>query len=1509
MAKTVKIKKKENPFPIVAIGASAGGLEAMSELLKNLSVTTGMAYIYVQHLSPDHKSYLTSILSKVTKMKVQEIDNMELIKPNNVYVIPPNAGIKVTDGHIKLFPRSKGTSAISIDVLFSSLALTHKSNVIGIILSGYASDGIVGLKAIKEAGGITFAQDDSAQASSMPKSAIASGVVDYVLSPKQIAQELSLISKNGTLKNITKTKKEDTGYTKSDMGNLFELLNQERGIDFSYYKMPTIKRRLASRMSKTNSKTIADYEKLLLNDKTEQGLLYNDLLVNVTSFFRDAETFKYLKTTLLPRIIKNNKEGDTIRIWVPACSSGQEAYSIAMLITELQEKYSTKINVKIFATDISENKIHEARVGEYTAAELKPISKQYLNRFFVKRGESFQIIKELRDICVFAIHNILRDPPFSRMDFISCRNMLIYFESAAQKQVFNILHFALKEDGYLMLGKAETIGTPSLLFSSINKSFKIFSRKKNTRSKNIPELAPYFKPKPTESKRNNSSLKTSGTNATTVENAIDSVLLSNYIPACVVINKEMEVLQSKGPITTFLKFAVGKASLNILKMTRPEFSFELRNLIHKAIQTKKAVSKSGIEIKTESSLRKMTIEIRPLEINWNEPLFLILFTLQEKVEKIKSTVAGANINSDFKQKIKNLQLELSSLRTEMSSLIESHEKTFEELQASSEENVSANEEFQTLNEELETSKEEIEATNEELISTNQELQIRNDLLMEWQTYSEAIASTIHEPMLVLHTDFKVKSANKAFYEIFSLRPEETENKILFDLGNGQWNIPKLREQLNEIVDNNGSFKNVQVSGTFSEIGEKILLVNARFIIQKTIQEKLILLAVEDISEISGYYLKENTERKKAELKFRGLLESAPDAMVIVNSAGIIQLVNSQTEILFGFNRDEIFGKEIDLLLPSTTENSNQSFSDSLSENLKTRILGRAMDLFGQNKDGKKFPVEISLSQIETEEGQLISVAIRDISKQMRIEKELVEAKLFAEKAKEIAENAMMAKQQFLSNMSHEIRTPMNAILGFTKLIMKTGLTEKQIDFMNAIKTSGDSLIVLINDILDLAKTDSGKMEFEALPFKISDSIASMLHIFDAKIQENNLLFTKEYDENIPDVIIGDPIRLHQIILNLVSNAVKFTPAGEIKVSARLTSENENEVVVGFTVADTGIGIPPDQIDNIFENFQQATSSTSRIYGGTGLGLAIVKQLVEKQGGKVTLKSTLGKGSVFSFTLPFKKSSAQVKDDSDMITIDPEIKNIKVLIVEDVLLNQLLMKTILNDFGFEQDIAENGKVAIEKLKTKSYDIILMDLQMPEMNGFEATEYIRKKLKLNVPILALTADVTTVDFEVCKSVGMNDYIAKPVDEKLLYRKIVGLVKKPELNGQRKEKKYDRINKYKYIDLSRLTLITLSKPEFKVEMITLYMKQTPKLIAAMKQAFKEKDWAMLHSSVHKMIPSFSIMGISKSIEAMARKVQEAAYLKQNIEGLSDMISQIDIVCTGACLELNEELSLNKK
>ena len=412
----------------------------------------------------------------------------------------------------------------------------------------------------------------------------------------------------------------------------------------------------------------------------------------------------------------------------------------------------------------------------------------------------------------------------------------------------------------------------------------------------------------------------------------------------------------------------------------------------------------------------------------------------------------------------------------------------------------------------------------------------------------------------------------------------------------------------------------------------------------------------------------------------------------------------------------------------------------------------------------------------------------DVAAQKRIEKELIEAKALAELATSIAEeakvtaenatrkaeNAVKAKQQFLSNMSHEIRTPMNAIIGFTTVLLKTNLSAQQKEYLSAIKMSGDALIVIINDILDLAKVDAGKMTFEQTPFKMTLSISAILHLFETEIQEKNLELVKDFDNKIPDVLLGDSVRLHQIIINLVNNAVKFTTKGKITVSVRLLSEDEANACIEFTVTDTGIGIAENKLSTIFENFQQASSGTSRLFGGTGLGLAIVKQLVESQGGNIRVKSKIDEGSTFSFSLSFQKTEDVAELESEIVPLDTKMKNIKVLIVEDMALNQLLIKTLLDDFGFKHDIADNGKIAIERLKNKSYDIILMDLHMPEMNGFEATEYIRNTMNLKIPIIALTADVTTVDLAKCKAIGINDYLAKPIDEKLLYSKIIGLVK---------------------------------------------------------------------------------------------------------------------------------------
>ncbi len=676
------------------------------------------------------------------------------------------------------------------------------------------------------------------------------------------------------------------------------------------------------------------------------------------------------------------------------------------------------------------------------------------------------------------------------------------------------------------------------------------------------------------------------------------------------------------------------------------------------------------------------------------------------------------------------------------------------------------------------------------------------------------------------------------------------------------------------------------------------------------------LLYDSAGKISGAVnmVEDITESKQAIQYNRSLIEASIDPMVTISTEGKILDVNEALTIITLATREQLIGSDFKKYFDEPEEAQKvykQIFDKGFAENYPLTII-----------DGELTPVLLTGSVYKDTRGNVLGAVViaRVITEQKRFEKELTEAKVFAElataiaeeakekaeKATHIAEDAVKSKQQFLSNMSHEIRTPMNAIIGFTKVVLKTELSAKQKEYLTAIKMSGDSLIVLINDILDLAKVDAGKMTFEHVPFKMALSISAMLHLFETKILEKNLELVKEYDKRIPEVLVGDPVRLHQIVLNLVSNAVKFTSKGKITVSVQLVKEDAEKVTIEFAVTDTGIGIPENKISKIFENFQQASSGTSRLYGGTGLGLAIVKQLVEPQGGRINVTSKLNEGSTFSFTLPFLKTAEEAESETALVEVDAEIRNIKVLVVEDIALNQLLMKTLLDDFGFERDIASNGKIAIEKLQAKSYDIILMDLQMPEMNGFEATEYIRNKLNSKIPIIALTADVTTVDLAKCKAVGMNDYIAKPVDERLLYSKIVGLVKKPPLVKMEVEKRLDK--KSKCIDLDYLIHRTKSNPKLMMEMISLYLEQTPPLILIMKQSLHDKDWQALYSAVHKMIPSFSIMGISIDFENMAKKVQEYASTQQETEGIPDLVMQLENICEQACLELKIEFNIIK-
>ncbi|MBN2807751.1 MAG: response regulator [Prolixibacteraceae bacterium] len=657
---------------------------------------------------------------------------------------------------------------------------------------------------------------------------------------------------------------------------------------------------------------------------------------------------------------------------------------------------------------------------------------------------------------------------------------------------------------------------------------------------------------------------------------------------------------------------------------------------------------------------------------------------------------------------------------------------------------------------------------------------------------------------------------------------------------------------------------------------------------------------------------------KYRVNARSLIEASLDPLITISTEGKITDMNEALANITGITRQNLTGTD---------------FAEYFTEPFKAHEVYQQVFANGsvsnsplilRHKEGKLTDVLFNGSAYKDKKGKVLGAVVvaRDVTDQKRIATALNEAiiaaqlateiaetaKIKAERSTRIAEDAVKAKQQFLSNMSHEIRTPMNAIIGFTKVLLKTDMSEKQKEYLSAIKLSGDSLIVLINDILDLAKVDAGKMVFEQIPFKLSLSISAMLHLFEPKIQEKNLVLHTDYDKRIPEVLLGDPVRLHQIILNLLSNAVKFTTQGKIVVKVHLLEEDDEKVTIEFAVSDTGIGIADDKLKKIFENFQQAYSGTSRLYGGTGLGLAIVKQLVEPQGGCIHVESKIDVGSTFSFNLIFKKTNAEAEYESEIVEMDLDVNNLKILVVEDIVLNQLLMKTILEDFGFSCDIASNGKIALEMLKTNTYDTILMDLQMPEMNGFKATEHIRNIMNSSIPIIALTADVTTVDLAKCKAAGMNDYIAKPVDEKVLYNKIVSLVKKSMLDTVNKTAEAIVTPSLKCIDLDYLMRRTKSNPDLMMQMISLYLEQTPPLITSMKQSLKDKNWELLYAAVHKIIPSFSIMGISSDFESMAKKIQDYANKQLVSDGIPELVLQIETVCNQACKELKVELSAIK-
>jgi PAS domain S-box-containing protein len=895
---------------------------------------------------------------------------------------------------------------------------------------------------------------------------------------------------------------------------------------------------------------------------------------------------------------------------------------------------------------------------------------------------------------------------------------------------------------------------------------------------------------------------------------------------------------------------------------------------------------------------------------------------------------------------KNWATELGIANKELAFQHNEKEKRADELSIANEELAYQNDEKEKRAQELSVANTELAFQNDEKEKRAAELSIANEELAFQNNEKEKRAAElgIANKELAFQNDEKEKRAAElsiANKELAFQNDEKEKRAQELSVANAelafQNNEKEKRAQELSVANKELAFQNDEKEKRAQELiiankelafqndekekrAQELSVANIELAFQNNEKEKRAAELVIANKELA--FQNDEKAKRAAELRVanyaRGLIEASRDPLVTISPEGKITDLNLATVYITGLDREQLIGSDFFVYF-TDPQMAREVYQEVFA---KGTVADSPLTL--RHKDGKLTDVLFNGSVYKNDEGQVLGVVIvaRDVTDQKRIATELMEAKFAAERATGLAEeaqakaeSAVKAKQQFLSNMSHEIRTPMNAIIGFTKVVLKTELTEKQREYLTAIKLSGDTLIVLINDILDLAKVDAGKMTFEQIPFKLSASVAAMVHLFETKIQEKNLALVMDYDAKIPDVLVGDSVRLHQIILNLVSNAVKFTSEGTITVGVRMLVQDQEKVILEFSVTDTGIGIEEAKLSTVFDDFQQATSGTSRLYGGTGLGLAIVKNLVEPQGGTIHVKSRVGVGSTFSFILSFGKTTEKA-DAESALSIEREtgLQDVNILVVEDIALNQLLMKTLLEDFGFAMDVAGNGKIALEKLRTTRYDIVLMDLQMPVMNGFEATEYIRNELHLTVPIIALTADVTTVDVEKCKAVGMNDYISKPIDDKLLYSKIIKYLKQADHDKTMATLVPDELQPQLLtcVNFDYLKRITKSDARM-AEMIGLYLQEIPQLVQTMKKAIAEKDWIALKRATHSLMPTFATMGMKPEFEDVTKSIQSlavnlismsASASQETMTGLLALFLKIETVCTRAALELEEKL-----
>lgn len=1312
-------KSMKRPTHVVGIGASAGGLEALELFFNAMPAENGMAFVVVQHLSPDFKSLMDELLSHRTSMAIHRVEDGMRVEPNEIYLIPPKKEMIISGGRLLLTDKDPHQAlTLPIDHFLRSLAHDAGRDAIAVVLSGTGSDGSRGIRAIHEAGGLVVVQSqESAKFDGMPKSALDTGVADLVLQPSAMPAALLRYVEHPIAATLDENH-EQSPDGENGVLRLFQLLRDQYGIDFAHYKPSTVGRRIERRLLMQKIGSFEEYLERLEREPEELNALYRDLLIGVTKFFRDPEAFRRLGSEVIPELLLQSPANGEFRIWVPGCGTGEEAYSLAILVREALQSSNRPIDVKIFATDVHSTSIEFASAGVYSDESLSELDPARLERYFTRRGDGYQVAQELRQMIVFAQHNIIRDAPFTKMDLISCRNLLIYLQPNAQKKALSLFHFGLRTGGVLFLGPSENLAELGDEFETIDSRWKVYRKRRDIRLPADLRLPPsaasvHLRPDaltpPAQSVRT-----TDGGLLGTYD-----LLLNEFMPPALLINERRELVHAFGGAERYLTVKGGRATADILDMVDADLRIPLSGALNRADKDRRETRLRGIRVK---GFGPIELGVRSIQ-NPHADTSHLLITLHEEQgappAEVSDKAEQVDVNQESRDRVASLETELQYARENLQATVEELEASNEELQASNEELVASNEELQSTNEEL-------HSVNEELYTVNAEYQRKIGELTQLTNDMDNLLRSTEIGTIFLDRDLCIRKFTPQISRVCNLLPQDVGRRI--DAFTHTIDEPQLLERMREVLQTSAIFEREVRDQQGNWYFLRILPYRS-----STADVEGIVVTLIDTSALK----RAQAEIQTLNRQLTGILDNSTTFIYVKDLEGRFTLCNHVSEQILGALPERVLERtEYDFLPPDVADRL-------LAHDREVVTTGRAarFEEVIPQKDGEhtylsvKFPLRDRDSRIYG-----VGSVCTDITERKHIEEQ--------------QRLEVVRRDQFLAMLSHELRNPLGAIVNAANANERSQSAESAANPWNVVRRQSQHMSRLLDDLLDVSRVTRNKIELQKEVIDLRRTCQDAIDVVGPLVRRREQALSLDLPDE-PLFVDADAVRLQQLQVNLLANASKYTPdGGNIWLHVE---QSGNDAII--SVRDDGAGIRQEMLDSIFDLFVQSDVKTGRSDAGLGVGLTLVRSIVEKHGGRIDARSSgPGTGSEFIVRMPLtSRRPARLRPVAEV----SRQSHCKILVVEDNHDARESLCTLLRLDGHEVVDAADGESALEAVSRSHPELALIDIGLPDIDGCEVARRIRADQEFDdVLLIALSGFGQGSDRKAAREAGFDDYIVKPL-----------------------------------------------------------------------------------------------------------------------------------------------------